>query len=1145
MSDDGDRTCPLCAEEMDLTDQQLKPCKCGYEICVWCWHHIMDMAEKDGTEGRCPACRTTYDKDRIVATAANCGRMVAEVKTGKKQKSQKTKVKTSAEARKHLTGVRVVQRNLVYIIGLPINLSDESLLERKEYFGQYGKVVKVSISRLTGATAHHASNSNTFNVYITYSREEEAVRCIQAVHNFVLEGTTLSACFGTTKYCHAWLRNLTCGNPDCLYLHDVGNQEESFTKDEIISVYTRSRVLQISSTNLQRCSGNVLPPPIDDFSTCVTSNKTIPKSAANNAVSHVKASNYYAGKSTTDLPAAASWGSRASNCQSPVGSITCTQTSIKQKDESADSPSVHSSAIAPKQASQFHDEDGIASSVSEGNHEVQTNRLSRLPGPLKSGVSRVVSDTSSDSLQVEACVAGPSAWDDDIPIASSVPEERYTVHMSGVRPVKPAESSAVGEFLISRVDASSMTPSNANSSSVISTNCSSIHSTSVHGNNGNMVHTNGARTTEHARSNDVGDIEISGLDAVSRMSSYASPSSLISVSCSAINLASAPGMETGVVFPGSNGNLVNGSHDILDRQCISFRPDEAPCNRTDDNGSIQALCSSMSSLNTDGHLMVDHPDHNEHLVSTTNFSSADMAKHLASSFEQCSSENRFEDLCTVPCNQSSVLSSRHASRGSSNWSSETQNQVHSSGNKTKGPLSTDDDKIHRISHVSNGASYSSYLNYPLNVASYINSFDSDVRQEASSFNADSQTTYVGRDMLQLRENSTLFTEHNSLSNFCKSRNISELPQNKLNTEKDKSSSRYDVEANFDRSTSLDVPESSIISDILSLDFDPWDHALSSANDFAKLLGRTNKEDGSLFSTSRNSSIISQSRFSFARQDNQLNHSGSFREHPDTHKSFSLLHNSYGDNHPNGNGFSKSPCAVSRDPVVSSVGQAGLSRAKISAPPGFSSKNKAPPPGFSFQDKSEQTYAPAYSENILHTSLGNQYQVQESHTVADVEFIDPAILAVGRGCMPLGVNNSSTMGPSLPSQFISKSDSRLQLLMQQSASCQQQNRIISDHMGDMTLPPNNDPYSVPRVLPQGFSTQSPLAHFSLQQPINSLTSSNHLGGWNDAHAFNEVDNRLNMLRNERSGLNRNYYPRNDDYKLFHVPTADLYNRSFGM
>lgn len=31
----------------------------------------MDMAEKDATEGRCPACRTPYDKDRIVGLEAN------------------------------------------------------------------------------------------------------------------------------------------------------------------------------------------------------------------------------------------------------------------------------------------------------------------------------------------------------------------------------------------------------------------------------------------------------------------------------------------------------------------------------------------------------------------------------------------------------------------------------------------------------------------------------------------------------------------------------------------------------------------------------------------------------------------------------------------------------------------------------------------------------------------------------------------------------------------------------------------------------------------------------------------------------------------------------------------------------------------
>lgn len=31
-NDKGEKTCPLCAEEMDLTDQHFKPCKCGYQV---------------------------------------------------------------------------------------------------------------------------------------------------------------------------------------------------------------------------------------------------------------------------------------------------------------------------------------------------------------------------------------------------------------------------------------------------------------------------------------------------------------------------------------------------------------------------------------------------------------------------------------------------------------------------------------------------------------------------------------------------------------------------------------------------------------------------------------------------------------------------------------------------------------------------------------------------------------------------------------------------------------------------------------------------------------------------------------------------------------------------------------------------------
>lgn len=43
-----------------------------------------------------------------------------------RKKTQKSKLKPS-EGRKQLTSVRVVQRNLVYIVGLPLDLADEDV----------------------------------------------------------------------------------------------------------------------------------------------------------------------------------------------------------------------------------------------------------------------------------------------------------------------------------------------------------------------------------------------------------------------------------------------------------------------------------------------------------------------------------------------------------------------------------------------------------------------------------------------------------------------------------------------------------------------------------------------------------------------------------------------------------------------------------------------------------------------------------------------------------------------------------------------------------------------------------------------------------------------------------------------------------
>jgi CCR4-NOT transcription complex subunit 4 len=65
MEDDEEETCPLCMEPMDVTDQSASLCDCGYSMCLWCWHQIMENAAKDSLPARCPNCRSEYDKERI------------------------------------------------------------------------------------------------------------------------------------------------------------------------------------------------------------------------------------------------------------------------------------------------------------------------------------------------------------------------------------------------------------------------------------------------------------------------------------------------------------------------------------------------------------------------------------------------------------------------------------------------------------------------------------------------------------------------------------------------------------------------------------------------------------------------------------------------------------------------------------------------------------------------------------------------------------------------------------------------------------------------------------------------------------------------------------------------------------------------
>lgn len=135
----------------------------------------------------------------------------------------------SGQVGANFSNIRVVQKNLVYIICIPQKYADEGVLSRHEFFGQFGAIRKIVVNKRT------SSLESTASAYITYNTDEEARACIQEVDESVLDGKVLRCTYGTTKYCTFYLKNSACQNNDCMYLHEHRPQRDLLTKDEMCS----------------------------------------------------------------------------------------------------------------------------------------------------------------------------------------------------------------------------------------------------------------------------------------------------------------------------------------------------------------------------------------------------------------------------------------------------------------------------------------------------------------------------------------------------------------------------------------------------------------------------------------------------------------------------------------------------------------------------------------------------------------------------------------------------------------------------------------------------------------------------------------------------------------------------------------------
>jgi CCR4-NOT transcription complex subunit 4 len=148
---------------------------------------------------------------------------------------------------------RIIQKNLVYIIGLSSNLIKiESQLKSYEYFGQYGKIIKLVINK------DKTYNSNgpygpSYACYITYSSEAESSLAILSLDNCTIDKHEIKASYGTTKYCLNFLKNAICKNKDCMYLHKLADEKDIVSREQMNSdkdIFPQQRLMAIELSKI-------------------------------------------------------------------------------------------------------------------------------------------------------------------------------------------------------------------------------------------------------------------------------------------------------------------------------------------------------------------------------------------------------------------------------------------------------------------------------------------------------------------------------------------------------------------------------------------------------------------------------------------------------------------------------------------------------------------------------------------------------------------------------------------------------------------------------------------------------------------------------------------------------------------------------
>lgn len=178
-------------------------------------------------------------------------------------------------------------------------------------------------------------------------------------------------------------------------------------------------------------------------------------------------------------------------------------------------------------------------------------------------------------------------------------------------------------------------------------------------------------------------------------------------------------------------------------------------------------------------------------------------------------------------------------------------------------------------------------------------------------------------------------------------------------------------------------------------------------------------------------------------------------------------------------------------------------------------------------------------------LRNQHQAPSSGNTlsnGDVEFIDPAILAVGKGTFAGGINSNPGLDirSSFSPHLSTYEEAKFQSLLQKSPLPHHHNQRFNDP-GD-SFSSLGDAYGFPsRIVEQTLSNNAPpFSQFTLPQSRSGITPN---GQWDGSQLGNNMG-MAEILRAERLGFNK-VYGGYEEPKIRMPSSGNLYNGAYGI